>query len=119
MDGGKASGRPHVASIDAFFAALDGVDTADESQTGRVWFTFEAGDGTQEQSIVALERGKVSVKRGVFGQADLHVTTDGDAWLAIVNGEANAFDLIRQHRVKLDGSTKLLPVLAKLLDAVE
>ncbi len=46
---------------------------------GRVWFTFEARDGTQEQAIIALEKGKVSVKRGVSGQADLHVTTDGDA----------------------------------------
>ena len=119
VDGGRASGRPRVASIDAFLSALDGMIATSDSQGGRVRFTFESGDGAQENAIVALERGTVMVHRGGSGEADLHVTTDPDAWLSIVNGEANAFELIRQHRVKLDGNTKLLPVLAKLLDAVK
>ncbi|MFQ5590495.1 MAG: lipopolysaccharide kinase InaA family protein [Phycisphaerae bacterium] len=48
---------------------------------------------------------------------DLTIRADVESWLAIANGRPSAFDAIRTGRVTVTGETRLLPTLAKLIDA--
>ncbi len=108
-------------SVPAFFETLTGAgyrpDMPDD-QTKTVHFVFGEASDAQSASRYTLTVGKdgLAYQEGLTGRPDLTVTTDPEAWLAIANGQSNAFDLLRDRRLNVEGETTLLALLAKLVE---
>lgn len=118
----------HVDTIEAFFdrlGKLDAVPTMPGGRDGRIHFSFkangrpDAATSTTATGDVTLliHEGRVSTERGLTGRADLTVSTDAETWLAILNGRPEAFDLVRAERLGIEGDTRLLTLVAGLMDA--
>lgn len=109
-----------ISSIQAF---IDHVRLADPSggsgggASGLVHFTVLPNANKSGPTRYALTLGPKGVEACTehAGRPDLSVETDEDAWLAIVNGRPDAFDVVREERIKLTGDTRLLAALAELV----
>lgn len=73
------------------------------------------GAGKGVQCSLVIGGGGFTVRPGMSDGPDLLVTADEEAWLAIVNGRSNVFDLIRDRRVTVKGDSTQMPKLAELI----
>lgn len=108
-------------SVGAFFEMLTGAGHRPEmpdDRTKTVHFIFTETSDANGASHYTLTLGKdgLAYEEGLTGGPDLTVKTDPEAWLAIANGRSNAFDLLRDRRLNVEGETTLLALLAKLVD---
>ncbi len=117
--GASAPGRVAFESLPAFLAAAGRVDLGDVRHRGRA-IRLELLDrgGADETQVYGIVFGPhdVHVERGVCQGADLHIRTDTDALLAVINAQPGAFDAIQSGRFELNGDVRLLALLAQLVD---
>jgi hypothetical protein len=111
-----------VESVGAFFhrlARLKPQPSLLDRAAGRVHFVFRDHEqgGEPDRYTLTLQADRLAVAKSLVGRANLTIETDADAWLAIINGRPDAFDSVRNNRIKIMGDTKLLPILAKLIDS--
>ena len=111
-----------VESVGAFFNRLARLKPQPgllDRAAGRIHFVFRDDEqgGEPDRYSLTLQAGRPSVAKSLVGRANLTIETDANAWLAIINGRPNAFDLVRGDRIRITGNTKLLPVLARLIDS--
>ncbi|MCH8251536.1 MAG: SCP2 sterol-binding domain-containing protein [Planctomycetes bacterium] len=114
-----------VDSAAEFFDALARIEPPAELVNGperRIAFDIRPstdsdgkGAGTGVQYALVFGGGGFSVCPGMSDGADLLVTADEEAWLAIVNGRSNVFDMIRDRRVTVKGDSTQMPKLAELI----
>ncbi len=74
-------------------------------------FTFTGHE--QRQATVVIQEQKISVKDGLVGQPDLHVTADSQTWIGFVRKEKNVVWALLRRKIRLDGPLKLLVVFGK------
>ncbi len=72
-------------------------------------FTFTEDDVTGEsEATVVIRDGTISVRRGLHGDADVHVTADAATWIGYLRGERNIIWAVLTRRVKVNGPMALL-----------
>ncbi len=112
-------GADRFETVEAFFEML-GRARPRSAALGPWKVRFELGlnddVGGARTFTVSMGRDGIVVDEERGGRADLTVRTDAEAWLAIVNADGEALDMIRTGRFALDGDTQPLAVLVQCLD---
>lgn len=120
----KDTGGDDRATFDSVQAFLDTLaqkklpKNALRGKNAVVHLTFHNTGETAEtiKRSLTIGAGHIVVDQDHRGQANLTIETDAKVWLAIVNGQADAFDLIRSHQLQIEGNTALLAELARLIE---
>ncbi len=107
----RGSSGDNAGSIDAFLDQLSSCASgSDSGACGRRVIRFEFED--TEPTLVVFENGRYAVSKELTSHADLTVSVDPAVWLAVVNAQPDAFDLVRRRGIRITGST---PLLARML----
>jgi len=117
-------GRDHFNSIEAFLQMLLQRKVPRQFPGGKkqvVRFTFYNVDGSAGTIRTALRvgNGRIVTDEESIDNPDLAIETDSEIFLAVVNGQADAFALVRSGRLEIDGNTAMLAELAKLIGLQE
>lgn len=119
-----AAGGSRFESVETFFEQLGGLgelpELADEP-VRRIDFTVEPVDRRSSplRYFLTLGAGRVRLDQGHDTKADLHLRMDAETLKAIVNGQAGAFDLVASGRLSVDGDTRPLALLVRLIDRID
>lgn len=78
--------------------------------SARYHFSFTGAD--EAKGTVIIDRGKLEVKPGLQGQADLALTADAKAWLDFLAKERGLLSCILGGKLRIKGSPKLMKAFA-------
>ncbi|MEK6798411.1 MAG: lipopolysaccharide kinase InaA family protein [Planctomycetota bacterium] len=74
--------------------------------------------GSAEQWTLVLHGGRVDVRDGHHGRADLVIASEATTWSALLTGGTVAFQALRAGRLRLRGDTTLLPTVLDVVSVV-
>jgi hypothetical protein len=103
--------RPN--SIQLFLRGLPLVFQPGKSAGLNATFHFTFTGQEQRHATVVIQDRKISVKEGLIGQPDLHVTADSQTWLGFLRKERNVMWALLRRKIRLNGSIKLLVAFGK------
>ena len=74
-------------------------------------FTFAGKE--EQQATVIIQGGKLDVRDGLHGEAQLRVTADSQTWLGFLAKERSLLWALLRRKIRIKGSPKLLVAFGK------
>ena len=95
-------------SIEGFFFGLPIIFQPGRSKNISAVYQFRFTGTQQTEATVTINKGKVTVEKGLIGKADLLVTADGGAWLKFLRNRNYLPWGMITNKIKLKGDPRLL-----------
>jgi len=120
MEGTQGSSHPIFGGVEHFASVANGASIPMDGVSTRhaVVVLSDADAPTTNRFRLSVDAGQVRTERTTEETGDLTISADEATWLAVLNAEPTAFQLIRQGRMTMTGETRYLTVLARLVDEI-
>lgn len=107
----RRSMRP--TSVAGFIRSLPLVFQPGRAKDVEACFHFRFHGAEQAEATVEIRRGKLTVKQGLRGDADVRVTADARTWLGFLRGEKRLGWAVLRRRIRIEGRTALMRTFAR------
>jgi len=120
MERDHGSGRAIFGGVEHFVAVANGATIPmDWSLTRHAAVVLSVDEASTVMRFrLSFDEGEVRTARITGETGDLTIRADGETWLALLNAEPRAFDLVRKGRMTMVGETRHLTLLARLIDEI-